>query len=44
MVEVIVSRLGLDSGTQTYVVVLQEKGGSRADVRDNNAISASTMI
>jgi bifunctional DNase/RNase len=29
MVEVIVSRLGLDSGTQTYVVVLQEKSGSR---------------
>src|SRR5438552_12526571 len=29
MIEVVVSRLGLDSSTQTYVVVLQEKGGSR---------------
>jgi len=29
MVEVVVSRLGLDSSTNTYVVILQEKGGSR---------------
>ena len=29
MIEVEVSRLGLDSTTQSYVVVLQEKGGSR---------------
>src|SRR3954462_12512323 len=29
MIEVIVSRLGMDPGTQTYVVVLQEKGGAR---------------
>src|ERR1700759_479854 len=29
MVEVVVSRLGMDPGTQTYVVVLQEKGGTR---------------
>ena len=29
MVEVVVSRLGMDPGTQTYVVVLQEKGGAR---------------
>jgi bifunctional DNase/RNase len=29
MVEVAVSRLGLDSSTNTYVVILQEKGGSR---------------
>jgi uncharacterized protein len=29
MVEVVVSRLGLDSTTQSYVIVLQEKGGSR---------------
>jgi uncharacterized protein len=29
MIEVVVSRLGLDSSTQTYVVVLQEKGGAR---------------
>lgn len=29
MVEVVVSRLGLDSSTQSYVVVLQEKQGSR---------------
>ena len=29
MVEVIVSRLGLDSTTNTYVVILQEKGGPR---------------
>ena len=29
MVEVVVSRLGMDPGTQTYVVVLQEKGGER---------------
>ncbi len=30
MVEVVVSRLGLDASTQAYVVVLQEKGGERA--------------
>lgn len=29
MIEVVVSRLGLDSSTQTYVVILQEKDGSR---------------
>jgi bifunctional DNase/RNase len=29
MVEVLVSRLGLDSSTNTYVVILQEKDGSR---------------
>ena len=29
MVEVVVSRLGLDSSTQSYVVVLQEKHGTR---------------
>ena len=29
MVEVLVSRLGLDSSTNTYVVILQEKAGSR---------------
>ena len=29
MVEVVVARLGLDASTQSYVVVLQEKGGSR---------------
>ena len=29
MVEVAVSRLGLDSSTNTYVVILQEKGGVR---------------
>ena len=29
MVEVVVSRLGLDSSTNTYVVILQEKEGSR---------------
>ena len=29
MVEVVVSRLGLDSSTQSYVVILQEKGGER---------------
>src|SRR5688572_5227299 len=29
MVEVEVSRLGLDSATQSYVIVLQEKGGQR---------------
>ncbi len=29
MVEVVVSRLGMDPGTQTYVVVLQEKDGPR---------------
>src|SRR3954470_12407692 len=29
MIEVTVSRLGLDSTTQSYVIVLQEKGGSR---------------
>ena len=30
MIEVVVSRLGMDPGTQTYVVVLQEKGGAYA--------------
>ncbi len=29
MIEVTVARLGLDSTTQSYVLVLQEKGGSR---------------
>lgn len=29
MIEVVVSRLGMDPGTQTYVVVLQEKDGPR---------------
>jgi bifunctional DNase/RNase len=29
MVEVMVSRLGMDPGTQTYVIVLQEKAGAR---------------
>lgn len=29
MVEVVVSRLGLDSSTQSYVVILQEKDGDR---------------
>ena len=29
MIEVIVSRLGMDAGSQAYVVVLQEKGGAR---------------
>jgi len=29
VVEVVVARLGLDSTTQSYVLVLQEKGGSR---------------
>lgn len=29
MVEVLVSRLGLDASSQAYVVVLQEKGGER---------------
>jgi bifunctional DNase/RNase len=29
MIQVVVSRLGMDPGTQTYVVVLQEKGGER---------------
>src|SRR6201990_527959 len=29
MIEVVVSRLGMDPGTQSYVVVLQEKGGAR---------------
>ena len=29
MIEVVVSRLGLDSTTNTYVVILQEKGGNR---------------
>jgi uncharacterized protein len=29
MLEVIVARLGLDSSTNTYVVILQEKGGQR---------------
>jgi hypothetical protein len=29
MVEVVVSRLGLDSTTNTYVVILREKGGNR---------------
>ena len=29
MVEVVVSRLGIDPSSQAYVVVLQEKGGDR---------------
>jgi bifunctional DNase/RNase len=29
MIEVVVSRLGMDPGTQSYVVVLQEKAGAR---------------
>jgi bifunctional DNase/RNase len=29
MIEVVVSRLGIDSSTQAYVVVLQEKDGNR---------------
>ncbi|HSQ33234.1 MAG TPA: bifunctional nuclease family protein [Gemmatimonadaceae bacterium] len=29
MIEVVVSKLGVDPGSQTYVVVLQEKGGAR---------------
>jgi hypothetical protein len=29
MIEVVVSRLGMDPGQQTYVVVLQEKDGAR---------------
>jgi bifunctional DNase/RNase len=29
MIEVVVARLGLDASTQTYVVVLQEKDGTR---------------
>ncbi len=29
MIEVVVSRLGLDSSTNSYVVVLQERGGTR---------------
>jgi hypothetical protein len=29
MIEVVISRLGMDPSTQSYVVVLQEKGGSR---------------
>jgi bifunctional DNase/RNase len=29
MIEVVVSRLGLDSSTQSYVVILQEKDGPR---------------
>lgn len=29
MIEVVVSRLGLDSATQSYVVILQEKDGQR---------------
>jgi bifunctional DNase/RNase len=29
MIEVVISRLGMDPGTQTYVVVLQEKHGTR---------------
>ena len=30
MVEVVVSRLGLDASSQAFVVVLEEKGGARA--------------
>lgn len=30
MVEVVVSRLGLDASSQAFVVVLEEKGGTRA--------------
>src|SRR6185369_10920750 len=29
MIEVVVSKLGIDPGTKTYVVVLQEKGAAR---------------
>jgi bifunctional DNase/RNase len=29
MIEVVVSKLGIDAGTKTYVVVLQEKAGAR---------------
>ena len=29
MIEVVVSRLGMDSSNQSYVLVLQEKGGTR---------------
>jgi uncharacterized protein len=29
MIEVVVSRLGMDPGSQAYVVILQEKGGAR---------------
>ncbi len=29
MIEVVVARLGLDSSTNSYVLVLQEKGGER---------------
>src|SRR5256885_11910671 len=29
MIEVVISRLGMDPGSQSYVVVLQEKGGTR---------------
>jgi hypothetical protein len=29
MIEVVVARLGLDSSTNSYVLVLQEKGGDR---------------
>ena len=29
MIEVVVSRLGMDSTSQSYVVVLQEKDGTR---------------
>src|SRR5512132_4416436 len=29
MIEVVVSRLGLDSSTNSYVVILQEKDGTR---------------
>ena len=29
MIEVVISRLGMDPGSQSYVVVLQEKGGAR---------------
>jgi len=29
MIEVVVARLGLDASTQSYVLVLQEKGGDR---------------
>ncbi|MEO7084405.1 MAG: bifunctional nuclease family protein [Gemmatimonadaceae bacterium] len=29
MIEVVISRLGMDPSTQSYVVVLQEKGGTR---------------
>jgi len=29
MIQVVVARLGLDSGTQSYVIVLRERGGER---------------